>query len=195
MNQEILADDLVSQYLDSLQRVISRLPHEDIWRVIRIILAAWRENRQIFILGNGGSAASASHFAVDLAKNIAVPGKGRFRAIALTDNVPYLTALANDEGYENVFSEQLIPLLRTGDVVIGISGSGNSPNVLKAMQIARAAQATTIGLTGFQGGKLKDLVDYCIIVPSDEMKQIEDVHLILEHCICHALKALILASE
>jgi len=123
-----------------------------------------------------------------------MPGKARFRAIALTDNVPYLTALANDQGYENVFSEQLIPLLQTGDVVIGISGSGNSPNVLKAMQVARAARAITVGLTGFQGGKLKDLVDCCVIVPSDEMKHIEDAHLILEHCICHALRDLIAAE-
>jgi D-sedoheptulose 7-phosphate isomerase len=183
--------DNVDTYLDQLQNVIAKLPRDDIRQVIRVLLEAWRDNRQVFLCGNGGSAATASHFANDLNKATIVPGQPRFRAICLADNVPLLTAWANDAAYEDVFAEQLVNFLNAGDVVIAISGSGNSPNVLKAVQTARAAQALTIGLTGFQGGKLKDLVDHCVVVPSDAMMRIEDVHMVLDHCISSTLRELI----
>ncbi|MER3404974.1 MAG: phosphoheptose isomerase, partial [Chloroflexota bacterium] len=116
------------------------------------------------------------------------PGRPRVRALALTDNVPLLTAWANDSAYSDVFAEQLENLVEPGDVVVAISGSGNSPNVLKAVELARARGAATIGWTGFQGGRLKDLVDVVIIVPSDSMAQIEDVHLTLNHALAEALR-------
>jgi len=110
------------------------------------------------------------------------------KAFALTDNTPLLTAWANDTAYENIFAEQLENYLEPGDVAIGISGSGNSPNVLRAMQVARAKGAATIGLIGFGGGKLKDLVDIAVIVPSYNMEQVEDIHLLLEHVITTCLR-------
>ena len=181
----------VETYLSALQKTVAELSREDVWQVIHVLLEAWRANRQVFLLGNGGSAATAAHFANDLNKATIVPGQHRFRAICLADNVPLLTAWANDASYEDVFAEQLANFLTAGDVVIAISGSGNSPNVLKAVRMAHAARAITIGFTGMLGGELKNLVDYCIAVPSGAMMQIEDVHLALDHCISTALRELI----
>lgn len=180
--------DCVSKYIETLQQLLNKLPLEDIRQVLAELHRARLEGRQIFIMGNGGSAATASHFANDLNKGACVPGAPRFRAIALTDNVALMSALANDVGYEHIFAEQLVNLAHPGDVVIGISGSGNSPNVLRAMEVARSLPALTIGFTGFSGGRLKDLVDICVLVPSDTMEQIEDVHLMLEHLICSSLR-------
>jgi D-sedoheptulose 7-phosphate isomerase len=178
----------IDEYTTSLQDVLNQLPDEDITRVIDEILAAGERGSTIFILGNGGSAATASHFACDLAKGTQRRGIKPFRVIALTDNVPLITAWANDTAYDRVFAEQLRPLVQHDDLVIGISGSGNSPNVLEAMRIANEAGARTVGWTGFKGGRLHELVDVCVIVPSDCMEQIEDVHLILEHAVCTTLR-------
>ena len=115
-------------------------------------------------------------------------GDRRFRVLALTDNVPLMTAWANDAHYDDIFAEQLRPFLREGDVVFAISGSGNSPNVLKGLQLARDTSAHTIGLTGFEGGKMKKLCDICVVVPSDNMQVIEDVHLSVSHAIFLSLK-------
>jgi D-sedoheptulose 7-phosphate isomerase len=156
--------------------------------VISVLQYARMNEKQVFIMGNGGSAATASHFACDLGKGTLTPGVPRFRVIALTDNMPLFSAWANDTGYENVFTEQLENLVNYGDVVIGISGSGNSANVLNAIRLANSRQAITIGFTGFEGGKLKDLVDICVIVPSNRIEQVEDVHLILAHLICTRLR-------
>jgi D-sedoheptulose 7-phosphate isomerase len=139
------------------------------------------------MLGNGGSASTASHFACDLAKNTLVPGAQPFKVIALTDNVELLTAWANDSDYGNVFAAQLGPLVQKDDVVIGISCSGNSPNVLNAMKLARKCGAITIAFTGDTGGYIQDIVDECIKVPSTHIAQQEDVHLMLEHCICSSI--------
>jgi len=181
-------EDCVSEYLESLQQLLNRLPLEDIRQVLAELHQARLEGRQVFIMGNGGSAATASHFANDLNKGACVTGVPRFRAIALTDNVALMSALANDVGYEHIFAEQLVNLAHPGDVVIGISGSGNSPNVLRAVQLARSLPARTIGFTGFDGGRLKELVDICVLVPSDTMEQVEDAHLVLEHLICYSLR-------
>lgn len=146
-------------------------------------------------MGNGGSAATASHFACDLAKGTAGKddSRKRFKVIALTDSVPIITAWANDTAYQNIFLEQLKNLLDAGDVVIAINGSGNSKNVIKAVEYANAQKALTIGLTGFGGGKLKGMVQECLIVPSHSLEQIEDVHLILEHILCSWLRAIFLS--
>jgi D-sedoheptulose 7-phosphate isomerase len=176
------------RYVAELKETLDHLPWEAIQEVISILHRARLNDRQVFILGNGGSAATASHFACDLGKGTILPDRPRFRVTALTDNMPLFSAYANDYGYEHVFAEQLAGLVRAGDVVIAISGSGNSANVLKAIKLARSAQAVTIGLTGFDGGKLKDLVDICIHVPRHCMEQVEDIHLMLEHLICTALR-------
>jgi len=181
------ADSLLD-YTTSLQSLLSLLPHDDVACVVDEILQAGDRGSTIFIMGNGGSAATASHFACDLAKGTQRPGVPLFRVIALTDNVPLMTAWGNDTSYDRIFAEQLRPLVQPDDLAIAISGSGNSPNVLEAVRVARQAGARTIGWTGFQGGKLRDLVDVCVIVPSDCMEQIEDAHLIMEHAICTALR-------
>ena len=182
-------------YLQQVGETLERLPLEKIEEVIAVLEYARQEGRQVFILGNGGSAATASHFACDLAKGTVVPGRPRFRVMALTDNMPFFSALANDTGYENVFAGQLANFLRPGDVVIGISGSGNSANVLRAVELARSMQAITIGFTGFNGGRLKDVVDICLLVPNYCMEQVEDVHLLLEHLICTCLRKAASAIE
>jgi D-sedoheptulose 7-phosphate isomerase len=139
-------------------------------------------------MGNGGSAATASHMVCDLAKNTRTPEAPDFRVIGLADNMPIFSALANDEGYENVFSQQLANFVQPGDVVIGISASGKSPNVVKAIELARRAGAITIGFTGFDGGRLHELVDLEIHVPSHTIEHVEDIHLTLDHVITKAIR-------
>lgn len=179
----------IETYLTELQAVVAKLPANLIERVIVILLDSARQGKKVFICGNGGSASTASHFACDLAKNTQVPGAPRLRVIGLTDNMGLITAWANDTAYDNIFAAQLEPLVEPGDVVIGISCSGNSANVLKAMVVARQHGATTIGFTGDRGGQLKELVEVCLHVLSPRIEQQEDTHLILEHCICAAIRA------
>jgi D-sedoheptulose 7-phosphate isomerase len=181
----------IRPYLAELDVVLAGIPHETTDAVVRTLLAAHNDDRMIFIAGNGGSAATASHFANDLAKATIVPGQRRFRVIALTDNVPLITAWANDSSYADAFAEQLQPLIRPGDVFIAISGSGNSENILRAVDVARMSEATVIGLTGFDGGRLRDRSHYCIHVPCDVMAQVEDAHLIIQHAICLYLREVI----
>lgn len=154
-------------------------------RIVPVLLTARAEGRTIFFFGNGGSASTASHFVVDIGK-ATIRGDGkRFRCVALVDNVESVTAWANDTEYSRVFAEQLKGLASHGDVAVGISGSGNSPNVLEACKVARALGLATVGLTGMGGGKLKELVDIPLVVPSNSMQHIEDVHLL----VCHLLTA------
>lgn len=158
---------------------------EAVDRIVPVFLDARKAGRTIFFFGNGGSASTASHFVVDIGK-ATIRGDGRrFRCIALVDNVESVTAWANDSEYPKVFSEQLVTLAEPGDVAVGISGSGNSPNVLRGVEAARKHGLATIGLTGMGGGKLKDLVDIPLVVPSNSMQHIEDVHLL----VCHLLTA------
>jgi D-sedoheptulose 7-phosphate isomerase len=135
------------------------------------------KGNQVFVIGNGGSAATASHIATDWAKTSERNGKRTLRCMSLVDNVPFMTAIANDLGYEEVFVRQLRTYLRRGDVVVMISGSGNSPNVVKAAKFAKKAGAVTVGMTGFSGGKLRRLVDMCLHVDSDQYGVIEDLHM------------------
>ena len=180
--------EIISTYFANINATLNRLPVEQLVQVIRLLEKTRQTGRKVFIFGNGGSAATASHFASDLSKGAISNGKPRIKAIALTDNIPLILAWANDTGYENVFSEQLENLVEHGDIVIGISGRGNSQNVLKGIKVAKAKGATTIGLTGFDGGKLKELVNIAVVVPSHNMEQVEDIHLLLEHVITTCLR-------
>ncbi len=154
-------------------------------KIVPVLLKARSDGRTIFFFGNGGSASTASHFVVDIGK-ATIRGDGkRFRCLALVDNVESVTAWANDTEYARVFAEQLKGLAVPGDVAVGISGSGNSPNVLDAVRVAKGLGLTTVGLTGMGGGKLKELVDVPLVVPSNSMQHIEDVHLL----VCHLLTA------
>jgi len=183
--------ETITFYLEGLKSLLERLPLSDIEEAICVLNDARFRESKVIIMGNGGSATTASHFACDLGKGTLSPGFPRFRVLALTDNISLFSALANDCGYDQVFGEQVKSLVRPGDVVIGISASGNSANVLNAIQVAREEGATTIGFVGFDGGKLKGLVDLAVHVPSDFIEQVEDVHLILEHLICLCLRQIL----
>jgi D-sedoheptulose 7-phosphate isomerase len=178
-----------SAYFNGVVQVIGKLPFTTIDRIVDALMQAYESSRMIYLFGNGGSAALASHFACDLGKGAANGSGQRFRVLALTDNVPLMTAWANDACYEDIFAEQLMTFVRPDDIALAISGSGNSPNVIKALKVARDKGAFTIGLGGFQGGKMKDLCDLCMIVPSDNMQIIEDLHLSVAHAIFSALRS------
>jgi D-sedoheptulose 7-phosphate isomerase len=176
------------QYATEVALTLDLLPWETIHEMVQVLHRARLEGRQIFVMGNGGSASTATHMACDLSKNTAVAGAPRFRIMALTDNMALFSALANDLAYEDVFAEQLANFLQPGDVVVAISTSGNSPNVLKAVELARTSGAFTIGWTGYNGGKLARLVDMSIVVPNECVEQIEDIHMMLEHMATKALR-------
>src|SRR5690348_1252101 len=173
-----------SQYFEELHRIMVSFPKDGIDQIANILVGAYDAGRTVFLCGNGGSASLASHFACDLGKGTAYCNGGkRFRALSLTDNLPTLTAWANDSSYEDVFSEQLRNFVQPGDVTLAISCSGNSKNVLNALQVARDAGATTVAISGFQGGEMKSLCDICVIIPSTNMQIIEDLHLAMVHSI------------
>jgi D-sedoheptulose 7-phosphate isomerase len=180
--------ETIKDYISQVADTLSKLPVDQIAGVVDVLSEARDRGSRIFIFGNGGSAATASHFAADLAKGAIHRGKPRFKAFALTDNVPLLSAWANDTDYGNIFSEQLESFVEANDIAIAISGSGNSPNVLNGAEVAKAKGATTIGFIGFDGGRLKDLVDIALVVPSHNMEQVEDIHLLLEHVITTCLR-------
>jgi D-sedoheptulose 7-phosphate isomerase len=194
-NSAINPLELSRQYLDGLKMCIDTLSLEQIAEVIGYIEAAYQENRQILIMGNGGSAATASHMACDLGKNIlpkqTAKSHPRCRVIALTDNVPWITALANDLRYEYIFSEQLRNLVREGDLVIAISGSGNSPNILEGVRTAKTLRAKVVGILGFNGGQVREMVDHYVIVNSSSYGYIEDIHMVLVHIITNYLATLL----
>ena len=179
----------VRVYFSTVQELLNKVPFAAVDQVVEALLSANRNGNNVYICGNGGSASTATHFGCDLAKRPIVAGQPRYRVIPLTDNNALMTALSNDIGYDVVFSEQLIPLVRKGDILIGISGSGNSKNVIKAVEVAKAAGAVTIGFSGYDGGKLAPAVDISVHIPSFNMAMVEDVHLMLEHAICERLLA------
>lgn len=180
--------DQVAEYLDEVGALLYSVPRQPIQEIIDAILIAHTFGRTIYVIGNGGSASTATHFACDLQKWTITPGQPRVKAIALTDNMALFSAYANDDGYEHVFEAQLRTLLRPGDVVVAISGSGRSPNVLRAIAFANEHGAVTIGLTGFNGGELAGMTDHSLVVPSSRMNQIEDVHMTLCHLIADAVR-------
>lgn len=170
-------------YLRGVSDILSELPISEIEVVIDQLFSAYEQGRTVYLFGNGGSAALASHAACDLGKGTMVSGKRAFRVVSLCDNIPLMTAWANDSSYADIFSAQLRPLLEPRDIVFAISGSGNSPNVLNALRHSKELGGVNIGLTGCGGGKMKPLCDACIIVPSGQMQQIEDSHV----CVMHAI--------
>ena len=178
----------IQNYILTLQQTLDQLPRQTIAEVVTLLEQARSQARQVFIMGNGGSASTASHFVCDLAKNTRRNGLPHYRVIGVTDNMAIFSAYANDEGYENVFAQQLANLILPGDIVIGISASGNSANVINAIHEAKRHQATTIAFTGFDGGRLGTLVDINIHVKSNIIEHVEDIHLMLEHMIVKAIK-------
>jgi D-sedoheptulose 7-phosphate isomerase len=179
----------VRAYLDRLKAVIDRLDLRQVQDVVERLVDAHARGGFVYVFGNGGSAATASHFVNDFNKGASAGLSRKFRLCCLNDNVPTLLAIANDVGYDDVFRAQLENYLERGDLVVAISGSGNSPNVLKAVDYARRRGAETIGLVGYDGGRLKGLVDHCIHVPADDMQLVEDLHLVMNHVMMTALRS------
>jgi D-sedoheptulose 7-phosphate isomerase len=181
-------ENFVQMYTSQLGDVLNQLPEDKFAEINSVLQDARETGKQIFVIGNGGSASTASHMVCDFNKNTREAGKNRMRAICLNDNVPSVLAYANDEGYDIIFSEQLSALGRADDILIAISGSGNSSNILKAIETARQMNIKVIGLTGFKGGKMKDMTDICMVVPSTSMEVIEDAHLIINHILAGLLR-------
>lgn len=177
----------INDYLNLLQSAISGLQEEKIRSVVDTIKNAHMEDKQVFLLGNGGSAATASHLAEDLQKGIKECTGKRFKVTSLADSAPLITAWANDTEYENIFAAQLECMLEPGDVVIALSGSGNSMNIVRAVEKANEMGAVTIGLSGFGGGKLAGVAQKKLVVDSNNMQRVEDVHMILGHLIYSCL--------
>jgi D-sedoheptulose 7-phosphate isomerase len=188
--------DFVTGYFQEIQRCLASLAPDDVARFLACIERAYQDDRQMYIIGNGGSAATASHMACDLAKNVypAASYVRRFRVTSLTDNVAIITAVANDCGYERIFSEQLTNLLQKDDLVVAISASGNSPNVVDALTLARARGARTAALLGFDGGVVKDMVDVALVVRSRDYGHVEDLHLVLNHLVAAWMRQLLCAA-
>ncbi|HPP74261.1 MAG TPA: SIS domain-containing protein [Armatimonadota bacterium] len=183
---------LIKSYLGEVSQIISELPADVIDDLVQTLKSAYNEGRCVMICGNGGSAATASHLACDLQKGVGCLKDQKFKAIAFTDAMPIITAWANDTDYDNIFAEQVVTWAQPGDILIAISGSGNSPNILRAVEAAKVRGVTTIGLTGMGGGKLAQMVDKPVVVASNNMQQVEDVHVVLAHlvftCLCREIK-------
>ena len=179
---------LLESYFQQVPEAIELLPIAHVARVAEELLRARVEQKTVYVLGNGGSAATASHAATDWLKPNKRDDFGGVRTVSLVDNVALLTAWANDTSFDNVFAAQLESLLQPGDVVIAVSGSGNSPNILQAVEVAREAGAVTIGFSGFDGGALSRMTDISVVVPCDSQGMIEDVHLVLVHALTVALR-------
>lgn len=187
----------IKSYLADIKRISDSVSIADIEKVIDILFEAWQKKKQVFTCGNGGSASTATHFTCDLAKSAAPEGKLGFKTECLNDNIPLMLALINDNGFDNLFYEQLRVKFQPGDVLICISvhgGAGKdkasmwSQNLLKSMRYARETGGKTIGFSGFDGGPMKEIADACIVVPANSTPLVESFHLVLEHLIVFRLK-------
>jgi D-sedoheptulose 7-phosphate isomerase len=175
----------VGAYLDRVREEINRLNHEEIEKFADLVYERYQNGRFVFIVGNGGSGANASHLCEDLGKSTVkdFESQKRLKVMSLTDNTPYILAWANDTSYDRVFVEQLKNFASEGDLLIAISGSGNSPNILRAVEWANANGMTTLGVTGFSGGKLKEIAHHGLHCPIDDMGIVESLHLVAFHYI------------
>ena len=183
-------NDWLRNYVNAQHRALDSIPLEAVAKATETVRAAWQANKHIFVIGNGGSAANASHFATDLGKGASDKLGKRFRVISLADNVSWLTALGNDYHFDDVFLRPLENFAGPGDVLIAMSVSGNSPNVLKAMARAREMGLNTIALVGGQRGKLGPLAEQTIVVKDTHFGRVEDVHMHILHMICYAFMEL-----
>jgi len=181
----------INRYITELEQMVRTISLPNLEAVLGILERVYRNGHRVFVMGNGGSAATASHFALDLAKNTITIGAPRLKAISLTDHVPLITAWSNDTAYEHIFAEQLANMIERGDAAIGISASGNSPNVINALNLANRSGASTIGLLGATGGKIKDIVDVYVLAPGQNIEQEEDAHMILAHIITRHMREIV----
>lgn len=177
-------------YKQLIQKTLDSLDDSQIENLLNLLVDAYKNGKFVFVIGNGGSAANASHIAQDLAKGTRSSKEQtkRLKALSLTDNTPFITAQGNDEGYESIFEQQLRTFASKGDLLIAISGSGNSPNIIKAIEWAKANGVATVGVTGYDGGKLMQMADHKLHVPLDEMCTAESIHSIVFHYIILELR-------
>ena len=180
-------EPFVNEYLGDLKTLLDRVDAAKIGRVVDVLLEAWRGGKRVLLMGNGGSSSSVSHIVNDMQKNILLESGRALRAMCLSDCTPLIMAWANDTEWDNIFAPQVECWAEAGDVVIGVSGSGNSMNVINGIDAAHRAGAQTIGLAGFAGGKLIGAAHHCLLVASDNMQRIEDVHMVMLHVIFSAL--------
>lgn len=190
-------ENFIQDYLSEVKKIAETISVADIDGVVELLFQAWRSGNQVFTCGNGGSASTATHFACDLSKTTIINNKKRFEVSCLNDNIPLVSALTNDDGFDNLYYEQLKSRFRKGDVLICISvhgGAGRdkvglwSQNLLKAMKYAQENGGKAIGLSGFDGGPMKEMADACVVVPANSTPQVESFHLALEHLICGCLR-------
>jgi D-sedoheptulose 7-phosphate isomerase len=186
-------EGVVTDHFRRVHEGLNLIPIDAVVRVVDIILEAYDADRHVYVVGNGGSASTATHFACDLSKATISTGRRRLRASSLSDNIALLTAWANDTSYDRVFAEQVINLVDPDDVLVAISASGNSPNVLAAVDSARSLGAITVAMVGFDGGRLKDAVRAAVHVPISDYGVVEDCHLVLEHAITESVRRGVLA--
>jgi len=193
----------INSFFTDLESVIAKISRQDIETALNMLFEAWKRGSRVFLIGNGGSAGTASHFASDLNKCTIVAGKQRMKAMCLTDNIPLVSAITNDDGWENVFIEQLRNFFEPGDVLIALSvhgGSGSdkagpwSQNLVKAAQYVKENRGLTIGFSGFDGGALKQLADVCVVVPIDSTAHVEPFHVVLHHLLAFRLSEKIKAE-
>jgi D-sedoheptulose 7-phosphate isomerase len=193
MNTPVPVMKGMEEHVRLTQELLEKTDYPAVGKLIELLHSAYRDGRRVFLFGNGGSAACASHFAEDLAKGTVkdLAHQKRLRVLSLTDCTPFITALGNDCGYDSIFREQLATHAVEGDVAIGISGSGNSPNVLNAIAWARENGVYTVGITGFDGGRLRSMVNLSIHYPVMDMELSENAHLIVVHLVVGGLRRLI----
>lgn len=175
--------NVIKEYIADVKRLCDTLDIDKIDGVCEVVLEKYKAGKQIFVAGNGGSAGTSNHFSCDFGKNAVKSDTKRPKIISLSSNIEVLTALGNDFSYAEVFSQQMKNLFNDGDLIILISASGNSPNVVSAAEYAKSRGGVVVGLTGFEGGKLKDLSDVYVNIPSYSYEKIEDLHMMLVHMI------------
>lgn len=185
----------MKSYLEDIHTLCNTLDTDALEEVCSLLLQGYRDGKQIFVAGNGGSAGTSNHFSCDFGKNAVKSQEKRPKIISLSANIEVVTALGNDFSYADVFAEQLKNLMNEGDIILLISASGKSPNVVKAAEIVRARNGRVISFTGFDGGRLKELSDISVNIPSDSYEKIEDLHMILTHMIVCCFKSFHLGEE
>lgn len=185
----------VNTYMQGVQDLLAQIPEADVDAVIDVLWDNYQAGRRVVFCGNGGSSSTASHLPADFQKNMFLDGGRPWECLSVVDSVPLLTAWGNDTDYANVFAGQVRCWLRPGDLLVAISGSGNSPNVLAAVEAAHECGAQSIGLSGFGGGKLADMSHHSVVVHSRNMQMVEDVHMVLGHALYSALRDRLLADK
>ncbi len=185
----------VGHYLTGVNALLAEVPQAEVEGVIDLLWDNYAQGRRVVFCGNGGSAATASHLPADFQKNMFLDGGRPWECLSVVDSIPLLTAWGNDTDYANVFAGQVRTWMRAGDLLIAISGSGNSPNILAAVEAAHECGATTIGICGFGGGRLAAAAHHAIVIHSNNMQMVEDVHMVLGHAIYSALRERLLATD